>query len=420
MNDFWKSISRIGVKADLTLVESKSIILINSVCSVIWIIAFVSLLINLVLGVYVFVPAFALSLALLLLTYFFNHKGLYFPAKVNAILIIMGLLMYMSFKGAYGSGLEYYFLSLLTLPVIVFRKSVFAFLFFFIILSCLALLKFYAPVPEALTFSVPHKVFYVFNSVCSGLMIILAVTFYKNITAKSEEDLISKNTIIENKNQQLDAFTYSVSHDLKAPLRAIDGYSAILKEDYVSQLSPEAKELFRKIQNNSGHMRNMIDNLLIFSRTARQEMRPQIFSMNELVKEVLDEYQKEIKDKNIQVVVGQLEKVKADRQLIYHVVSNLISNAIKYSAGKENASVEVGFYSDKGNKVFFVKDNGIGFNMKYASKLFVPFQRLHSPKEYEGTGVGLSIVKNIIQRHNGNIWVESEEGKGTTFYFSLP
>lgn len=420
MKQLWKTISRIGINEDLAALESRSIILVNRTCSVIWVICFLSLVINVLLGISVFIPAFLLTLLLLLFTYYFNHKKFYLLAKSNLIVVAMALLMYMSFKGAYGSGLEYYFLSLLTLPVVVFREKKYTYLFFVLILCSLIGLKFYAHIPEAMTFSLPHKVFYVFNSICSGLLIILAVHFYKDITQEGEEALLSKNAIIEDKNQQLNAFTYSVSHDLKAPLRAINGFSGMLKEDYASGLPEKGQELLEKVQRNALHMQEMIDNLLLFSKTARQEMHPVQFSMNELVKEVIEELKPEIGHRSIDIKIDKLGDLRADRKLISHVMWNLLSNAIKYTRNKEQAVIEVGFYTDKGNKVYFVKDNGAGFDMNYASRLFTPFQRLHNQKDYEGSGVGLSIVKNIVQRHGGTVWAEGEKDKGAAFYFSIP
>ena len=220
-------------------------------------------------------------------------------------------------------------------------------------------------------------------------------------------------------NKELESFSYSVSHDLRAPLRAIDGYTKILEEDYGKIFDDEGKRLFGTVQENAKKMGNLIDDLLAFSRLGKKEIQKTYVDMNELAEEVLTDLNKSVKH-NAQVKIRNLHPVYADYALLHQVFVNLISNAIKYSSKTENPVVEISSEKKDGTIVYLVKDNGTGFDMKYANKLFGVFQRLHRSKDFEGTGVGLAIVQRIINRHNGKIWAEAVLNKGAKFYFSLP
>lgn len=232
------------------------------------------------------------------------------------------------------------------------------------------------------------------------------------------EDLKQKNQELESINKELEAFSYSVSHDLRAPLRAIDGYTQILNDDYGSQLDPEGQRLMDAVISSTGKMNTLIEDLLEFSRLGRQELQRQEIDMRNLVDEVMKELTKTTSHA-ARVLVGELPRIQADHQLLYQVMFNLLSNAIKYSAKQEKPVVEV-FSQENGNDVVFsVKDNGAGFNMKYADKLFDVFQRLHSDKEFEGTGVGLAIVQRIVAKHGGSVWAEGKQDEGALFCFSL-
>ena len=221
-------------------------------------------------------------------------------------------------------------------------------------------------------------------------------------------------------NSELEAFTYSVSHDLRAPLRSIDGFAKILQDKYVDKLDDEAKRYMNIVMNNAKKMAQLIDDLLMFSRLGKQSLQKTKLEMNEIVKGVCAELIKPQDINKIELKIQQLPTASGDRSMIKQVFANLIGNSIKYSGKKELPIIEIGYYLKNNETVYYVKDNGAGFNMEYYNKLFGVFQRLHSEKDFEGTGVGLSIVHRIITKHGGNIWAEGKVNEGATFYFSLP
>jgi len=237
---------------------------------------------------------------------------------------------------------------------------------------------------------------------------------------KLNEELKREATKLEDANNELEAFAYSVSHDLRVPLRAIDGFSRIVIEDYETELDEEGVRLLNIIRENTKKMGQLIDDILLLSRAGRQEMNLGKLDLSALAKNVYDEFQQETKTRSINFVVQDMPAVEADRALITQVLTNLIGNAIKFTEKTENPEIEFGYTEEENEYIYHVKDNGAGFNMKYYDKLFGLFQRLHSQEEFEGTGVGLSIVQRIISRHNGRVWGEGEVGKGATIYFSLP
>lgn len=220
-------------------------------------------------------------------------------------------------------------------------------------------------------------------------------------------------------NKELESFSYSVSHDLRAPLRAINGFANILCEDYGHALDAEGKRLLRVVQDNAGKMGVLIDDLLAFSRLGRKEIQRTTVNMKRLTEEALEDL-KTVLGKNVKVTIGDLYPVQADYTLINQVLVNLLSNAIKYSSKNDRPLVEVHCEKREEEAVYSVKDNGVGFDMQYAHKLFGVFQRLHRQDEFEGTGVGLAIVQRIIHKHGGKTWAQAQPGKGATFYFSLP
>ncbi|MGZ4158928.1 MAG: sensor histidine kinase, partial [Bacteroidia bacterium] len=220
-------------------------------------------------------------------------------------------------------------------------------------------------------------------------------------------------------NKELEAFSYSVSHDLRSPLRAIDGYSRILEEDCKELLDEEGKRLLGVIQYNAKRMGTLIDDLLAFSRLGRKDIQRSDINMQDLIEGALNEIKKAMPHK-AEVKFGTLHPVKADYALISQVMINFISNAIKYSSKNEKPLIEIASTIKDGDIIYSIADNGVGFNMDYAHKLFGVFQRLHTIDEFEGTGVGLAIVQRVIYKHNGKVWAESVLGKGATFYFSIP
>lgn len=230
----------------------------------------------------------------------------------------------------------------------------------------------------------------------------------------------SRTLELEEVNKELEAFTYSVSHDLRAPLRAISGFSSVLAEDYFDQLDEEARSLFSEIIRNARKMGQLIDNLLEFSRLSRQDIFRGSINMNEIVGNIILDLKKLEPNRIIEINLRELPKVEGDRNMIKQLFFNLLANAFKYTGKKELAEIEVGYYPRNGEQVFFVKDNGAGFDPRYYNKLFGVFQRLHSSMEFEGTGVGLAIVQKITTKHGGEVWAEGKVGEGACFYFSLP
>ena len=223
---------------------------------------------------------------------------------------------------------------------------------------------------------------------------------------------------LEQANKELESFSYSVSHDLRAPLRAITGFSEILLKKNLEQLDKDGKRYLSNISENGKKMGELIDAILAFSRLGRQTMSFNEFDLKQLFEEVYHQLTILDNGNNIKFSLENLPSVSADYNLIKQVVQNLLSNAIKYSSNNEHPEITVGSVQNDPCTIY-VKDNGAGFDMKYYDKLFGVFQRLHSDAEFEGNGVGLALSKRIIERHDGRIWAESELGKGTTFFFSL-
>jgi signal transduction histidine kinase len=234
-----------------------------------------------------------------------------------------------------------------------------------------------------------------------------------------EQRVAERTAQLEAANKELEAFSYSVSHDLRAPLRAVDGFSRILLEEHASQLSEEGQGFLRRVRDNAVNMGQLIDDLLTFSRLSRQPLKKQNVVTADLARQVLDELKQEQNGRHVDASVADLPQCEGDPKLLKQVFVNLLSNAFKYTRKREVSRIEVGSEKINGETVYFVKDNGAGFSMSYADKLFGVFQRLHRSEEYEGTGVGLAIVQRVIHRHGGRIWAEATVDKGASFYFTL-
>jgi signal transduction histidine kinase len=234
-----------------------------------------------------------------------------------------------------------------------------------------------------------------------------------------EQKVIDRTAQLETVNKELEAFTYTVSHDLRAPLRAVNGYAEMLNEDYGHILDDEGKRIIATISESAAKMGTLIDELLAFSQLGRKELKKTAVDMKALTDSVVEELT-HLMNSNAHVHVKQLPLVKADYGLIHQVMMNLVSNALKYSAKSENPRVEIASEAQDGEVVISIRDNGAGFDMRYADKLFGVFQRLHSQDEFEGSGVGLAIVHRIVARHGGHVWAEGQVGRGATFHFSLP
>jgi len=236
------------------------------------------------------------------------------------------------------------------------------------------------------------------------------------VTSKMEEE----RRKLELSNRELDAFTYSVSHDLRAPLRAINGYSDFLLEDYSDKLDEEGKRFLGVIRNNASKMDQLITDMLNLSRISRTEMRMINVDMGRLAETIFREVATAEEQNNFELQVEQLPVVLCDYALMKQVWINLISNALKYSGKSAVKKIQIGSRQEEGERVFFVKDHGVGFDSKYKDKLFGVFQRLHRDEEFKGTGVGLAIVQRIVHRHGGRVWAEAEMNEGAIFFFSLP
>jgi PAS domain S-box-containing protein len=244
---------------------------------------------------------------------------------------------------------------------------------------------------------------------------------------KSEKKIIKLNIELEQNvaqlelvNKELESFSYSVSHDLRAPLRAINGYAQILLEEYASKVDEDGLFVITSIKKNAVKMGKLIDDLLAFSRLGKKEVVRSEVNMESIIRSVLSElkFNSTLKD-SVSIVIHPLPIVNADYNLMIQVWMNLLSNAIKYSGKLEKPEIEIGVIMKNDVPVFYIKDNGVGFDMKYYDKLFGVFQRLHRMEDFEGTGVGLALVQRIISKHNGKIWAEAEVDKGATFYFLL-
>lgn len=220
-------------------------------------------------------------------------------------------------------------------------------------------------------------------------------------------------------NSELEAFAYSVSHDLKAPLRAIDGFSQILLQDYRDILDKKGQHYLKQVRAGAQDMGQLIDDLLNLSRIGRQAMIKKPIDLKSIAQDAYSSLEHEWKDRNVSFKVKQCPPVPADPRLLKIVLTNLLSNALKFTRTRDKAKIEAGSKVEDKQTVFYIKDNGVGFDMKYSDKLFTVFQRLHRKEDYEGTGIGLAIVQRIINRHGGEVWAESKEGSGTTLFFTL-
>jgi signal transduction histidine kinase len=239
------------------------------------------------------------------------------------------------------------------------------------------------------------------------------------VQAELEERVRQRTAALEAINKELETFTYSVAHDLRAPLRHIQGYSDILLEDFGERLDTTAKGYLHQIMDTTGHMGRLIGDLLSLAHVGRQELQLRLTGLQSLLREVLKDLKSETDGRNIQWHVADLPFVECDPGLMKQVLYNLLSNATKYTRPRDPAIIEVGYNSVGGRALIFIRDNGVGFNMKYAGKLFGVFQRLHRAEDFEGTGVGLATVQRIIHKHGGEIWAEAEIEKGATFFFTL-
>ena len=246
------------------------------------------------------------------------------------------------------------------------------------------------------------------------------ITELQEQNSSLEERIKECTAQLEEANNELEAFLYSVSHDLRAPLRAIDGFSRYIVEDYGSKLDSEANRLLGLVRYNVQKMDRLILDILSLSRISRSKYKLSEIDKTKMVKSMISEVVPSEEKARFTINVGELPFASADPTYLKQVWINLISNSVKFSFAKSNPLITIGGYTEAGNNIYYIEDNGVGFNQEYAHKLFGLFQRLHKSEEFEGNGIGLAIVKRIIQLHGGKVWAEGKEGQGASFFFSLP
>ncbi len=247
-----------------------------------------------------------------------------------------------------------------------------------------------------------------------------AETEVRRLNAELEQRVVERTAQLEEANKDLESFAYSVSHDLRTPLRAIDGFSRILLEDYADKLDAEGQRVLNVVRDSTVKISRLIEDVLSFSRTGRAAIQPAPVDMAALVRDTIaDALAPALAERKAAIDIGELPETRGDKAMLQRVWMNLLDNARKFTAPKADARIEVGATAVDGETVYFVRDNGVGFDMQYAGKLFGVFQRLHGA-EFPGTGIGLAIVKKIVTKHGGRVWAEGKVGEGATFYFTLP
>jgi signal transduction histidine kinase/FixJ family two-component response regulator len=246
------------------------------------------------------------------------------------------------------------------------------------------------------------------------------LTQLRTLNQELEQRVRDRTQELQAANADLESFSYSVSHDLRAPLRVVDGYCQMFMDEFGAGLEPHGRATLEKARAGATRMNQLIDDLLRLARFSRQPLHTRPVEMSALVNRVAGNLQEQLQGRSVELAVGALPDCVADAALLEQVFTNLLSNALKFTAGRPNARVEVGARTEGAEHVYFVKDNGVGFDMRYAERLFGVFQRLHSQAEFTGTGIGLSIVHRIVRRHGGRTWAEGVLQQGATFYFSLP
>ena len=242
---------------------------------------------------------------------------------------------------------------------------------------------------------------------------------FQALNEELEQRVQGRTAELEATNKELEAFTYSVSHDLRAPLRRIDGFANLLVEEYAAQLPDEATRYLSRVREGARQMGHLVDDLLNLARLGRKELNVQVTGLSSIVEGVANVLKKETSERCVEWKIQSLPFVECDPALMEVVFTNLLSNAVKYTRPREQAVIQVGSIEENGSPVIFVRDNGVGFSMKYADKLFGVFQRLHRAEDFEGTGVGLATVQRILHKHGGRIWAEADLDQGACFYFTL-
>jgi signal transduction histidine kinase len=241
----------------------------------------------------------------------------------------------------------------------------------------------------------------------------------RRLNDELEQRVIERTAQLEAAVKELESYSYSIAHDLRAPLRAMQSYAHILLEDCAPHLDADAQQCLQRIRDNAQYMVQLVDDLLILARLSRQPLKRRTIAPGDLVRQGLEDLRQVYEERHVELSIGDLPPCEADPVLLKQVFMNLLDNALKFTRERTSARIDVGCRQVNGENVYFVRDNGVGFDMQYAHKLFGIFQRLHRAEEYEGTGVGLAIVQRIIERHGGHVWVEAQVDQGATFYFTL-
>jgi PAS domain S-box-containing protein len=252
------------------------------------------------------------------------------------------------------------------------------------------------------------------------LELAVSLVHLEDLVAERTAEILTSNKSLEGANKELETFAYSVAHDLRSPLRAIDGFSRILTEEYAPKLDPEGRRIVSVIREGTRKMAQLIDDILAFSRVGRQEIAPGAIDMGQLVRAAMKDLEPALVGCDVQVAIQPLPVLHGDGPMIQLLWANLLGNAVKFTRAKSGGVIEVGAQAGEKENVYYVKDNGVGFDMQYASKLFGVFQRLHAQNDFPGTGIGLAIVKRIVTRHGGRVWAEGQVDHGATIYFALP
>jgi light-regulated signal transduction histidine kinase (bacteriophytochrome) len=255
-----------------------------------------------------------------------------------------------------------------------------------------------------------------FTHLCFFIIFVLLLSRIRR-TLEERSGLIAR---LQRANRDMETFTYAASHDLRSPLITIGGFSRILREDYAEKLDEKGKDLLDRIESSAKKMSQLIDDLLSFARVSKTEIRRSEIDMGALTGKVIEELKPVIGERNIRFEVTDLPPAFGDLSMVRQVIVNFLTNAIKFTRTREVSVIEVGGYKKEKENVYFIRDNGVGFDRKFGEKLFGLFQRMHSSQQFEGTGIGLFMIKQIIEKHGGKVWAEGEPDKGATFYFTLP
>jgi light-regulated signal transduction histidine kinase (bacteriophytochrome) len=242
----------------------------------------------------------------------------------------------------------------------------------------------------------------------------------RRLNAELEQRVCERTRQLQAALDELEAFSYSVAHDLRAPLRAVSGFARIVIEDHAGQLDTEGRRLLEVVRTETRRMARLIDALLAFSRLGRQAMARSLVDMEGMARSVFEELKAQEPGREFRLDLHRLPPVPAEPAMMRQVWASLLSNAVKFTRDRVVAEIEIGAVECDGQVVFHVRDNGVGFDGRHADKLFGVFERLHSPQEFEGTGIGLALVRRIVERHGGSVWAEATVDRGATFYFSLP